>query len=78
MLYGCGGLINSGPEARGAFTTLANLLDAPVTLTLMGLGPFRLQTAGSWAYEDRGEVILPQRLMAAVQQCLQGRNEWFA
>ncbi len=40
VLYGGGGLINSGPEACEAFTQLARLLDAPATLTLMGLGAF--------------------------------------
>ncbi len=40
VLYGGGGLVNSGPEACEAFTQLARLLDAPATLTLMGLGAF--------------------------------------
>jgi acetolactate synthase-1/2/3 large subunit len=40
VLYGGGGLINSGPQACEAFTRLARLLDAPTTLTLMGLGAF--------------------------------------
>ena len=40
VLYGGGGLVNSGPEACAAFTALARLLDAPATLTLMGLGAF--------------------------------------
>ena len=40
VLYGGGGLINSGPQACEAFTQLARLLDAPATLTLMGLGAF--------------------------------------
>ena len=40
VLYGGGGLINSGPQACEAFTELARLLDAPATLTLMGLGAF--------------------------------------
>ena len=40
VLYGGGGLVNSGPEACAAFTQLARALDAPVTLTLMGLGAF--------------------------------------
>ena len=40
VLYGGGGLINSGPEACDAFTRLARMLDAPATLTLMGLGAF--------------------------------------
>ena len=40
VLYGGGGLINSGLEASAAFTALARLLDAPTTLTLMGLGAF--------------------------------------
>jgi acetolactate synthase-1/2/3 large subunit len=40
VLYGGGGLINSGPQACEAFTQLARLLDAPTTLTLMGLGAF--------------------------------------
>lgn len=40
VLYGGGGLINSGPRACEAFTRLARLLEAPVTLTLMGLGAF--------------------------------------
>jgi acetolactate synthase I/II/III large subunit len=40
VLYGGGGLINSGPHACDAFTRLAHLLGAPCTLTLMGLGAF--------------------------------------
>jgi acetolactate synthase I/II/III large subunit len=40
VFYGGGGLINSGPAACEAFTRLARLLDAPTTLTLMGLGAF--------------------------------------
>jgi acetolactate synthase-1/2/3 large subunit len=40
VLYGGGGLINSGLQACEAFTQLARLLDAPTTLTLMGLGAF--------------------------------------
>src|SRR5437899_9817079 len=38
LFYGGGGLINSGPEACARFTELVRLLDAPCTLTLMGLG----------------------------------------
>jgi len=38
VLYGGGGLINSGVEACRAFTELARRLDLPTTLTLMGLG----------------------------------------
>lgn len=40
VLYGGGGLIASGPEASEVFTELVRLLDAPCTLTLMGLGAF--------------------------------------
>jgi acetolactate synthase-1/2/3 large subunit len=40
VLYGGGGLINAGPEACEAFTRLVHRLDAPCTLTLMGLGAF--------------------------------------
>jgi acetolactate synthase-1/2/3 large subunit len=40
VIYGGGGLINSGPEACEAFTQLVNRLHAPCTLTLMGLGAF--------------------------------------
>jgi len=40
VLYGGGGLINSGPAACEAFTQLVNRLHAPCTLTLMGLGAF--------------------------------------
>ena len=40
VLYGGGGLINSGPQACAAFTELVRMLDAPATLTLMGLGAF--------------------------------------
>ncbi|MES2482452.1 MAG: biosynthetic-type acetolactate synthase large subunit [Pseudomonadota bacterium] len=40
VLYGGGGLINSGPMACAAFTELARLMDAPATLTLMALGAF--------------------------------------
>ena len=38
VLYGGGGLVNSGPQACAHFTRLAHRLDAPATLTLMGLG----------------------------------------
>ncbi len=38
IIYGGGGVINSGPEASKLLTELVNLLDCPVTLTLMGLG----------------------------------------
>src|SRR6202035_1471310 len=40
LFYGGGGLINSGPEACARFTELVRLIDAPCTLTLMGLGAF--------------------------------------
>jgi len=40
LFYGGGGLINSGPEACERFTELVRLVDAPCTLTLMGLGAF--------------------------------------
>jgi len=40
VLYGGGGLVNSGPHACKAFTHLVRRLDAPCTLTLMGLGAF--------------------------------------
>ncbi len=38
IIYGGGGVINSGPEASKLLTELVNILDCPVTLTLMGLG----------------------------------------
>jgi acetolactate synthase-1/2/3 large subunit len=38
LIYGGGGLINSGPEACVRFTEFVRLVDAPCTLTLMGLG----------------------------------------
>jgi acetolactate synthase-1/2/3 large subunit len=38
LFYGGGGLINSGPEACVRFTEFVRLVDAPCTLTLMGLG----------------------------------------
>jgi acetolactate synthase-1/2/3 large subunit len=38
LFYGGGGLINSGPEACARFTEFVRLIDAPCTLTLMGLG----------------------------------------
>ena len=40
VLYGGGGLVNSGPGACEAFTRPVRRLDAPCTLTLMGLGAF--------------------------------------
>ncbi|HVH75028.1 MAG TPA: acetolactate synthase 3 large subunit [Stellaceae bacterium] len=40
LFYGGGGLVNSGPQACARFTELVRLCDAPVTLTLMGLGAF--------------------------------------
>ena len=40
VLYGGGGLINAGPAACDAFAALAHQLQAPCTLTLMGLGAF--------------------------------------
>src|ERR1700687_4382135 len=38
LFYGGGGLVNSGLEACARFTELVRLVDAPCTLTLMGLG----------------------------------------
>lgn len=40
IVYGGGGLVNSGAAACAAFTRLVRRLDAPCTLTLMGLGAF--------------------------------------
>jgi len=40
LFYAGGGLINSGPEACTRFTEFVRLVDAPCTLTLMGLGAF--------------------------------------
>ena len=40
IVYGGGGLVNSGPAACEAFTRLVHVLGAPCTLTLMGLGAF--------------------------------------
>jgi acetolactate synthase-1/2/3 large subunit len=40
LFYGGGGLINSGPEACSRFAEVVRLIDAPCTLTLMGLGAF--------------------------------------
>ncbi len=40
LFYGGGGIVNSGPEACARFTELVRLVDAPCTLTLMGLGAF--------------------------------------
>ena len=40
VLYGGGGLINSGSEACRAFAALVRATGAPCTLTLMGLGAF--------------------------------------
>ncbi|MBV9827291.1 MAG: acetolactate synthase 3 large subunit, partial [Alphaproteobacteria bacterium] len=38
LFYGGGGLINSGPAACARFAELVRMVDAPCTLTLMGLG----------------------------------------
>ncbi len=38
IFYGGGGIINSGEEASQYLNKIINLLNAPVTLTLMGLG----------------------------------------
>ena len=40
VFYGGGGLVNSGPLACSEFAGLVRSLDAPCTLTLMGLGAF--------------------------------------
>ena len=40
VIYGGGGLVNSGPRACEALTRLVRGLNAPCTLTLMGLGAF--------------------------------------
>jgi len=40
IVYGGGGLVNSGAAACEAFAQLVRRLDAPCTLTLMGLGAF--------------------------------------
>src|SRR5256885_11843428 len=38
LFYGGGGLVNSGLEACARFTEFVRLVDAPCTLTMMGLG----------------------------------------
>ena len=38
IIYGGGGIVNSGPTASKLLTELVDILDCPVTLTLMGLG----------------------------------------
>lgn len=38
IIYAGGGVVNSGTKASKLLTELVNLLDCPVTLTLMGLG----------------------------------------
>ncbi len=38
VIYGGGGIVNSGPEASKLLRQLVQLTDFPVTLTLMGLG----------------------------------------
>ena len=38
IIYGGGGVINAGPEASNLLSELVKLLNAPITLTLMGLG----------------------------------------
>jgi len=40
VLYGGGGLVSAGPAACDAFARLVQRLNAPCTLTLMGLGAF--------------------------------------
>ena len=40
VVYGGGGLINSGPQACARFAELVRRLNAPCTLTLLGLGAF--------------------------------------
>ena len=38
IIYGGGGIINSGPEASNLLRELVDLVEIPTTLTLMGLG----------------------------------------
>ena len=38
IIYGGGGVVNAGPEASILLSQLVNLLNIPITLTLMGLG----------------------------------------
>ena len=45
VLYGGGGLVNSGAEACRQFARLAALTNAPCTLTLMGLGAYPASSA---------------------------------
>jgi acetolactate synthase-1/2/3 large subunit len=40
ILYTGGGIINAGPEASAVLRVLADMMSAPVTSTLMGLGAF--------------------------------------
>ncbi len=40
ILYTGGGIINAGPEASAVLRVLADMMGAPVTSTLMGLGAF--------------------------------------
>lgn len=46
VFYGGGGLISAGPAACAAFTRLARQLNAPCTLTLMGLGAYPASDPG--------------------------------
>ena len=38
IIYAGGGVVNAGPEASSLLSELVDLLNAPITLTLMGLG----------------------------------------
>ena len=40
IFYGGGGLINSGPRACALFASIVRRMDAPCSLTLLGLGAF--------------------------------------
>jgi acetolactate synthase-1/2/3 large subunit len=72
LIYGGGGLINSGPEACARFTEFVRLVDAPCTLTLMGLGalpasdPHFLGMVGMHGFYEANMAMHDCDLMIAV------------
>jgi acetolactate synthase-1/2/3 large subunit len=72
LFYGGGGIVNSGPAAWARFTELVRLVDAPCTLTLMGLGalpasdPHFLGLVGMHGFYESNMAMHDCDLMIAV------------
>src|ERR1700723_1211095 len=82
LVYGGGGIINSGPEACARFAEFVRLIDAPCTLTLMGLGalpasdPHFLGMVGMHGTYEANWAMHDCDVMIAVGSRLEAPGTW--